>query len=162
IREPGSRGGRMLLDGGRWAVVEWIDLDPDERSRLLHVDQDGRPLCPLALWLSEQGLPMAARSWESAFERASPRCRRLGLDMEASPLSMRHTFAVHLLTELVRQQLASIGDQKADMRHNAYRRVMGDPLAHLQKLLGHVRIATTYVYLDSIGEAQQLIDEAVG
>lgn len=34
------------------------------------------------------------------------------------------------------------------MRHNAYRRVMGDPLAHLQKLLGHVRIATTYVYLD--------------
>ena len=48
------------------------------------------------------------------------------------------------------------------MRHNAYRRVMGDPLAHLQKLLGHVRIATTYVYLDSIGEAQQLIDEAVG
>jgi len=72
------------------------------------------------------------------------------------------TSAVHLLTELVRQQLASIGEQKADMRHNAYRRVMGDPLAHLQKLLGHARIATTYVYLDSIGEAQELIDEAVG
>jgi hypothetical protein len=74
----------------------------------------------------------------------------------------RHTYAVHLLTELVRQQLATIGEQKADMRHNAYRRVMGDPLVHLQKLLGHARIATTYIYLDSIGEAQQLIDEAVG
>lgn len=48
------------------------------------------------------------------------------------------------------------------MRYNAYRRVMGDPLAHLQKLLGHSRIATTYIYLDSIGEAQELIDEAVG
>ena len=72
------------------------------------------------------------------------------------------TSAVHLLTELVRQQLASIGEQKAGMRHNAYRRVMGDPFAHLQKLLGHARIATTYVYLDSIGEAQELIDEAVG
>ena len=49
----------MLLDSGRWPAVEWIDLDPDDRSRLLHVDQDGRPLGPLALWLSEQGLPTA-------------------------------------------------------------------------------------------------------
>jgi len=162
VREPDRRGGRMLLSGGRWAAVEWIDLGPDERSRLLHVDQDDRPVGPLALWLGEQGLPMTARSWESAFERASARCRRLGLDIDASPHTMRHTFAVHLLTELVRQQLASIGDQPADMRHNAYRRVMGDPLARLQKLLGHARIATTYVYLDSIGEAQHLIDEAVG
>lgn len=162
VREPDRRGGRMLLDSGRWSDVEWIDLDPDERSRLLHVGQDGQPVGPLALWLSEQGLPMSPRTWESAFERAGRRCRRLGLDIEASPHTMRHTFAVHLLTELVRQQLASIGDQRADMRHNAYRRVMGDPLAHLQKLLGHARIATTYVYLDSIGEAQQLIDEAVG
>jgi len=89
--------------------VEWIDLDPDERSRLLHVGQDGQPLGPLALWLSEQGLPMAPRTWESAFERASERCRRLGLDIDASPHTMRHTYAVHLLTELVRQQLSSSG-----------------------------------------------------
>lgn len=163
VREPGRRGGQMLTAGGRWAAVDWIDLDPDERSRLLHVGPDGRPAGPLALWLGEQGLPMAPRTWESAFERAGRRCRRLGLDIEASPHTMRHTFAVHLLTELVRQQLASAGEgQPAGMRHNAYRRVMGDPLAHLQKLLGHSRITTTYVYLDSIGEAQQLIDEAVG
>ncbi|WP_145982158.1 hypothetical protein [Rhodococcus sp. MTM3W5.2] len=38
---------------------------------------------------------------------------------------------------------------------------MGDPLAHLQKLLGHASVTTTHVYLDSIGEAQELIDEAV-
>jgi site-specific recombinase XerD len=162
VREPDRRGGRMLLGDDRWAAVEWIDLGPDERSRLLQVDQEGQPVGPLALWLSEQGLPIAARSWESAFERASQRCQRLGLDIDASPHTMRHTFAVHLLTELVRQQLASIDGQTADMRHNAYRRVMGDPLAHLQKLLGHARISTTYIYLDSIGEAQQLIDEAVG
>jgi site-specific recombinase XerD len=163
VLEPDRRGGRMLLASGRWSAVEWVDLDPSERSRLLHVDQDGQPVGPLALWLSEQGLPMAPRTWESAFERASHRCRRLGLDIDASPHTMRHTFAVHLLTELVRQLLASAGkEQAADMRLNAYRRVMGDPLAHLQKLLGHSRITTTYVYLDSIGEAQELIDEAVG
>jgi site-specific recombinase XerD len=162
VREPDRRGGQMLLASGRWSAVEWIDLDPGERSRLLNVGQDGQPAGPLALWLSEQGLPMAPRTWESAFERASQRCRGLGLDIDASPHTMRHTFAVHLLTELVRQQLASMGDGTADMRHNAYRRVMGDPLSHLQKLLGHARIATTYVYLDSIGEARQLIDEAAG
>lgn len=161
VKAPDRRGGRILLSDDHWAAVQWINLGPDERSRLLQVDQEGRALGPLALWLNEQGLPMAARSWESAFERASQRCCRLGLDIEASPHTMRHTFAVHLLTELVRQQLASIGDQTADMRHNAYRRVMGNPLAHLQKLLGHARITTTYVYLDSIGEAQQLIDDAV-
>jgi site-specific recombinase XerD len=59
VREPDRRGGRMLLDGDRWSAVEWIDLDPDKRSRLLHVGQDGQPVGPLALWLSEQGLPMA-------------------------------------------------------------------------------------------------------
>jgi len=163
VRDPDRCGGQMLTAGGLWFSVDWVDLDPGERSRLLNVDQEGRPVGPLALWLGEQGFPMAPRTWESAFERASQRCRRHGLDIEASPHTLRHTFAVHLLTELVRQHLASAGkEQSADMRYNAYQRVMGDPLAHLQKLLGHSRITTTYIYLNSIGEAQELIDEAVG
>ncbi|WP_261563121.1 tyrosine-type recombinase/integrase [Frankia tisae] len=161
VRAPDRRGGQMRRPGGRWSAVVWADLNPAERSRLVEVDEAGEPVGPLALWLSERGAPMAASSWESVFDRASSRCRRLGLDIEASPHTLRHSFAVHLLTELVRQQVGSMRDGAADMRHNAYRRVMGDPLAHLQKIMGHVRITTTYIYLDSVGEAQELVDEAV-
>jgi len=160
-RQADRRGGQVLR-GSEWVPVRWSALGPRLRSRLVLVDADDRPVGPLALWTSERGTPMSLRSWESVFERASRRCSRLGLDIEASPHTLRHTFAVHMLTRLVRQQIAALHTGSADLRYNAYQRVMGDPLALLQRLLGHARIATTYVYLDAIGDVQQLIDEAVG
>lgn len=40
--------------------------------------------------------------------------------------------------------------------------MLGDPLRRLQGLLGHASIRSTYVYLDSVDAAQELVDEAVG
>jgi integrase len=53
---------------------------------------------PLALWLTEGGLPMPMAAWEAVFRRASARCRSFGIDIDVTPHMLRHTFAVHLLT----------------------------------------------------------------
>jgi site-specific recombinase XerD len=129
--------------------------------RLVEVDAGGTRLGPLALWLSERGTPMTLNSWEYAFTRAGERTAAAGTPVEASPHACRHTFAVHMLTQLVRQQIASMRSGSSDLRMGAYERVMGDPLRILQRLLGHSHISSTYVYLDSLAEAQELIDEAV-
>jgi integrase len=42
----------------------------------------------------------------------------------------------------------------------AYRRVLGDPLQKVQRLLGHASITSTYIYLDSLEEARELVDAA--
>jgi site-specific recombinase XerD len=57
---------------------------------------------------------------------------------------------------------AQIGAGVADHdRHGAvYRRVIGDPLQKLQRLLGHSSIASTYIYLDSLEESRSLVDAA--
>ncbi|AQA22337.1 phage integrase family protein [Rhodococcus sp. MTM3W5.2] len=122
MRSPDRRGGQLWQGEDCWATVRWADLGPDERARLMEVDCAGKMVGPLALWLSERGAPMAARSWESVFERAGLRCRGLGLDIEASPHTLRHTFAVHLLTQLVRQQISAMHAGANDLRLGAYRR----------------------------------------
>lgn len=161
VRSPDVRGGQLRVGDDRWVTVRWADLPPDDRARLLEVDAAGQVVGPLALWASERGTAMTARSWESVFSRASQRCDTLGLDVLATPHTLRHTFAVHLLTQLVRQQITLTREGAPDLRLGAYQRVMGDPLRHLQKLLGHARVSSTYIYLDSVGEAQELIDDAV-
>ncbi|MFE2998034.1 tyrosine-type recombinase/integrase [Nocardia sp. NPDC059246] len=146
---------------GPWSAWKWPNATPELRARLMEVDETGRVIGPLALWVSERGTPMSASSWESVFGRASARCRSVGLDIAAGPHTLRHTFAVHLLTQLVRRQIAGMRSGAADLRHNAYRRVMRDPLERLQKLLGHASVTTTFIYLDSVAEAQDFIDDAV-
>ena len=60
-----------VIDGRR---VSLSLLRPDERLRLLVKSHDGQ-LEPAALWLTEQGQPVAADTWRSAFQRASDRCQ---------------------------------------------------------------------------------------
>jgi hypothetical protein len=43
----------------------------------------------------------------------------------------------------------------------AWRRVIGDPLLKLQRLMGHARIESTYIYLVHLAEAQEIVDAAV-
>jgi site-specific recombinase XerD len=145
---------------GERRLVRLDTVAPDERRRLVIHGRDGAPAEPAALWLSEVGLPIAPNSWEVAFTRASRRCQAAGLTCDVNPHQLRHSFAVHMLALLIRQRLdESHKDQ--DLSGAAYRRLLGDPLHQVQRLLGHSSIATTYIYLDHLAGCQDTVDAAV-
>lgn len=137
--------------------IRFDGLKPGERSRLVH----RQTMEPLALWLTESGLPMPMAAWEAVFTRASARCRRFGLDIDVTPHMLRHTFAVHMLTLLLREQMDWLLEERAGRLSPAYRRLIGDPLLKLQRLMGHSRIESTYIYLDHLDDCQALVDAAV-
>ncbi len=139
-------------------------LTPQVRSSALFCRVDGTIEAPMSLWLTEQGTPMTSDAWEAIFAQASVRCCRLGYDLYVTPHMLRHTFAVHMLAQLIRAQIGALFERPPDdpsVHADAYRRLAGDPLRTLQKLLGHATITSTYIYLDNVLEAQALIDDAL-
>jgi hypothetical protein len=40
--------------------------------------------------------------------------------------------------------------------------MIGDPLLKLQRLMGHSRIESTYIYLDHLADSQEIVDAAAG
>lgn len=148
--------GRLLLE--KDAVRAGVDvLTPRERERLRWAETSE----PLSLWLTERAQPMPLEAWEAVFRRASARCRRFGIDLDVTPHMLRHTFAVHMLSLLVREQIGWVLDERQSQIGAAYRRLIGDPLLKLQRLLGHSSIESTYVYLDCLEESQEMVDAAV-
>jgi site-specific recombinase XerD len=148
-----------LSDGDHTMKVSVDQLTPSERTRLV----DAETCVPLALWLTEDGQPMPMASWEAVFGRASERCRRLGFtDMHVTPHMLRHSFAVHMLTLLLREQVGWVVSERSRHLGSAYRRMIGDPLLKLQRLMGHSRIESTYIYLDHLADSQEIVDAAVG
>ena len=145
---------------GRRFRVRLARMTPAHRLAAVEVDESGRR-APMALWLGEGGAPVSPRAWEAVFQRAGARCRALGHAIDVSPHTLRHTFAVHMLSLLIREQIASVEGAAPDPATAPYRRLLGDPLQHLQRLLGHRSVATTYIYLDSLAEAQWLVDDAI-
>lgn len=135
-------------------------VTPDERRRLIISDANSAPIEPAALWLSEIGLPVAPNSWEAVFSRASRRCLDAGLAFDVSPHQLRHSFAVHMLALLIRQRFSDVASGD-DLSGAAYRRLLGDPLQQVQRLLGHASLATTYIYLDHLAGCQDTVDAAV-
>ena len=135
-------------------------VTPDERRRLILHDAGGKAVEPAALWLSEIGLPLAPNSWEAVFARASRRCQDAGLPFDVSPHQLRHSFAVHMLALLIRQRFGEVSKAE-DLSGAAYRRLLGDPLQQVQRLLGHSSLATTYIYLDHLADCQDTVDAAV-
>ncbi|WP_245331108.1 tyrosine-type recombinase/integrase [Mesorhizobium sophorae] len=132
-------------------------LTPGERRRVL-IGALGKAQHAL-LWLTEGGQPVPSATWEAAFRRACARCRRFGIDLDVTPHTLRHTFAVSMLSMLIREQIGAVFDPQ-DRHGAAYRRILGDPLQKLQHLLGHASVTSTYIYLDSLAEAQELVDAA--
>lgn len=133
-------------------------LNIRDRFRLV----DAGTGAPLALWLTEGGRPMSVAAWEAIFQRASTRCRDLGFsDMHVTPHMLRHSFAVHMLNLLLREQIGWVTGEATRPLGPAWRRVIGDPLLKLQRLMGHARIESTYIYLDHLAEAQEIVDAAV-
>ncbi len=149
IDSGGLRPGRRRLDV----------MPPGERARLVILAPDGTAAEPAALWLADNGCPMRPAAWEAAFSRASARCRGRGFDLHVTPHMLRHTFAVHMLSLLIQAQIGGMV-AKPDQNGAVYRRVIGDPLQKLQRLLGHSSIASTYIYLDSLEESRALVDAA--
>lgn len=152
-----TAGPTLALVGGGALRVD--RLTPEERLRLIACDTDGTPHEPLALWLTEVGQPVRPNSWEAIFARATRRCAAAGLDLRVHPHRLRHTFAVHLLAMLVERRLREAASSAGAME--GYRRLLGDPLLQVQRLLGHASVATTQVYLDHAVPCTGTVDAAV-
>jgi len=150
--------GVPLRDGG---AIQIDALTPDERGRLVICDNDGSPLEPAVLWLTEVGLPVQPNSWEVAFARACRRCTDAGFPMRVSPHQLRHTFAVHMLAMLIQSRLRDAACGATNPGMEGYRRLLGDPLQQVQRLLGHASLTTTYLYLDHIVDRADTVDAAV-
>jgi integrase len=150
----------VTTKGGERKPLRLDIVTPEERRRLIIHGRDGTPIEPAALWLSEVGLPVAPNSWEAVFARASRRCQASDLAYDVSPHQLRHSFAVHMLALLIRQQFGEVSKDQ-DLSGGAYRRLLGDPLQQVQHLLGHSSFATTYIYLNHLAGCQDTADAAV-
>ena len=159
IRRPAPHvTGLTLHDGG---TIPFEALTPDERSRLVICDDDGVTREPAVLWVTEIGLPIQPNSWEAAFARASRRCANAGVPLRINPHQLRHTFAVHMLAMLIQHRLRDAAGEAPTTNTEGYRRLLGDPLQQVQRLLGHASLTTTYIYLDHIAARADTVDAAV-
>jgi site-specific recombinase XerC len=121
---------------------------------------DGAPQEAAVLWLTEVGQPVQPNSWEAIFARASRRCAEAGIPIRLNPHQLRHSFAVHMLAMLIQHRLRDAAIDPATPMEG-YRRLLGDPLQQVQRLLGHASLTTTYLYLDHIATRADTIDAAV-
>lgn len=104
---------------------------------------------PLALWLTEGGMPMDYRSWEAVFRAANQRCARLGKPVIATPHTCRHSFALKMLVTLQRALDKRFGlsqEERDDLR-----KVYGNAFTLVKDLLGHRSEQTTReIYLEPL------------
>ena len=66
-----------------------------------------------------------------------------------------------MLAMLIRETFGSLAPAQVDAESATYQRLLGDPLRHLQRLLGHAHVATTYVYLDNLSDANEVVEAAL-
>lgn len=138
-----------------------VRIAPEHRIHLVEVQADGTEV-PGWFFLAESGAPLGTRSWNRIFTAASRRCTQHGRPLHVTPHRLRHTYAVHLLARLIEKTVGrAVLADLATAGARAYQRVLGDPLRILQRRMGHRRLASTFVYLDTLREAQDLADDAV-
>lgn len=106
---------------------------------------------------------MDGAAWQSVFQRANDRCARFGLDFDVHPHTLRHSHAVHMLGLLLRQTVRALRMQPGETltSQQVKRLLVGDPLRKLQLLMGHRHLSTTFVYLDVLDEAQEIVLSAL-
>lgn len=163
-------------DGAGWLEVVWSNrsalrlseerrvrpltrLDIGMRRRLMRSADAGASAGPMWMWLGENGLPLSNATWQAVFRNANARCARFGLEVQAHPHALRHSFSVHILGLLLRQTVRALRLQAGETLSSAQvkRLLIGDPLRKLQLLLGHRSVESTYGYLDVLDEAQEIV-----
>ena len=66
-----------------------------------------------------------------------------------------------MLSMLIREQIgAVVHERPGSVGAAVYRRMIGDPLQKLQRLMGHASITSTHIYLDSLDESRELVEAA--
>lgn len=131
-------------------------------ERLPRIEGRGLDLAQAPLWLNQSASLMGIGGWEKVFETASERS-----GVKVTPHTLRHTFAVYMLCSLLRRLHDSreIRDEAKRFtegdRNDAYHTIFNDPLRVVQKLLGHKRYETTFIYLDVLSADDFVIDEAL-
>jgi site-specific recombinase XerD len=157
-------GGRVMIDG-EVGARRLVTLQIEERRNLILLPKPGAPLDtaqPAALWLTERGQPMTTRAWQSIFRRASRQLSEdVAREISISPHTLRHVFAVHWLTHLIKGEVATLRNQSiGDRTQEVYLKVVGDPLRRVQRWLGHASSLTTQRYLTYVDEAFEVLDQA--
>ncbi|HEV2071491.1 MAG TPA: tyrosine-type recombinase/integrase [Acidimicrobiales bacterium] len=167
IRTPSQGEIAVSVDGANVRTAgSRVDLslvEPEKRWRMVEVRPHG--LDPLALFVGRGAKPVRPQAWDRVFAAASARCSGFGsADLpkvrRVTPHMLRHTFAVHTLSALLTEQVRR-GKMRDEPGTTALRHVAENPLRRLQKLLGHSHVATTYTYLDSLDETNELVDAAL-
>ncbi|MGS1018117.1 tyrosine-type recombinase/integrase [Allosphingosinicella humi] len=141
-------------------------LTIDERRRLVLLPDKNSPLAaasPAALWLNQRGNPMAPEAWASVFRRTCKRLKqRFGIQLHITDHMLRHSFAVHWLSRLIKIQLEADSEAWSLVSRNTtsqiYKKVVGDPLRQIQLWLGHASSLTTQKYLTYVDEAIEHIE----
>jgi site-specific recombinase XerD len=160
LRRPVVRDRIFFHTSRSWTTLG--KLSAADRRRLIWVSEEGEPLGPAVGFLTDDGRPLPYSGLYTAFQEANKRCAARGRAMHLTPHMLRHTFAVNMLEKLIRIFVAEAArDQLKSAPRRAYLAAIGDPLRRLQKLLGHKQITSTYIYLDHLDEAQDIIDRAV-
>jgi len=122
---------------------------------------------PPQFWLNQNGTTMEENGWEFVFRVASERS-----GIKATPKTLRHTFAVHVLgrmigiaigslTRVQKEALKTQQQVKASGSAAVYDSFFGDPLRRLQKLMGHAQYTSTFVYIDLLASIDGFEDESL-
>lgn len=150
----GAKGGKVRIIRIPIHVLRTVYryIGEDRENAVAAVPSSKRPL---ELWLSESGTPMKTARWHDIFRRASRQAK-----VHCSPHMLRHAFAIHQLTAMIRI-LLSDPDYRTHS-NQPYQELLKDPLRQLQRLLGHASMATTFIYLDCLEEVDKLIDDSLG
>jgi integrase len=129
------------------------DLGPRERRTLFKETPSG--LEPLALWVTEDGLPRDVHRWQATFHTANRRIRRLGItDLDVTPSMLRHSFAYDWYS--IGRRMEERGFEyltEEDQRY--FDAQIGDAWELVRRLLGHERVETTrQIYLEAFQRFQ--------
>jgi integrase len=66
-----------------------------------------------------------------------------------------------MLAMLIQHRLRDAALDAEEPGKESYRRLLGDPLQQVQRLLGHASLTTTYLYLDHLAARADTVDAAV-